>query len=81
MSKAPTRIDVEIRPVSIPVSEPGWYLGYGYGVKPLVLYASRGQTVWRQGCRQIPITGYAGPIPDGVPTRAATTESSRRATR
>lgn len=81
MSQAATRINVEIRPVSMPVSEAGWYLGYGYGVKPLVLYASRGQTVWRQGCRQIPITGYAGPIPDGVPTRAATADSSRRESR
>lgn len=81
MSKARGRINVEIRPASDPVSEAGWYLGFGYGVKPLVLYAARGQTVWREGIRQIPITGYAGPIPDGVPTRAEPPASSRRATR
>ncbi|MFK3846630.1 hypothetical protein [Stenotrophomonas sp. NPDC078853] len=78
MSRTPRRIELELRPVREPVSEAGWYLGYGYGVKPLVLYASRGQTVWRDGCRQIPITGYAGPLPDGVPTRAVTTERSAR---
>lgn len=81
MSRSPARISVEIRPATDPVAEAGWYLGYGYGIKPLVLYATRGQTVWREGMRQIPITGYAGPIPDGVPTRAAPTESSRRAAR
>ncbi len=64
-SKPPRTFLMTIQPVGQPVQESGWYLGYGYGVKPLVLYASRGQTVWRDGCRQIPITGYAGPIPDG----------------
>lgn len=78
MSTAPTRFELEIRPITEPVSVPGWYLGYGYGVKPLVMYASRGQTVWRDGCRQIPITGYAGPIPDGLPPLAVLTKSSRR---
>lgn len=81
MSKAPVRLNVEIRPVSEAVSEAGWYLAFGYGIKPLVLYASRGQTVWRDGMRQIPITRYAGPIPDGAPTRAASTDSCRRASR
>ena len=81
MSRMPARINVEIRPVSDPVAEAGWYLGYGYGVKPLVLYAARGQTIWRDGCRQIPITGYAGPLPDGVPTRAEPPASSRRTAR
>ena len=47
-----------------PVSEAGWYLGLGYGIKPMVLYAVRGQTVWREGCRQVPITEYAGPLPE-----------------
>lgn len=78
MSRTPKRFEMEIRPVSEPVSAAGWYLGYGYGVKPLVLYASRGQTVWRDGVRQVPITGYAGPIPDGVPTRAVPAQGSAR---
>jgi len=78
MSRTPKRFEIEVRPVAEPVSEAGWYLGYGYGVKPLVLYASRGQTVWRDGVRQVPITGYAGPIPDGVPTRAVQTLPSNR---
>lgn len=81
MSTTATRINLEIRAVSTPVSEAGWYLCFGYGEKPLVLYGTRGQTTWRQGCRFIPITGYAGPIPDGEPPRAAATQSSRRATR
>ncbi|WP_182655569.1 hypothetical protein [Stenotrophomonas lacuserhaii] len=80
MSRTPSRVELEIRPIAEPVSVPGWYLGFGYGVKPLVLYASRGQTVWRDGVRQVPITGYAGPIPDGVPELAAPTKSSRRQT-
>ncbi|MGE8235077.1 MAG: hypothetical protein ACN6PQ_02275 [Stenotrophomonas indicatrix] len=58
------RVELEVRPVSEPVAVAGWYLAYGYGVKPLVLYATRGATVWRDGCRQIPITRYAGPIPE-----------------
>lgn len=37
MSRTPNRFEMEIRPVSEPVSAAGWYLGYGYGVKPLVL--------------------------------------------
>jgi hypothetical protein len=78
MSRNPTRFEVEIRPIAEPVSVPGWYLGFGYGVKPLVLYASRGQTVWRDGCRQIPITGYAGPIPDGVPEQPARAKRGAR---
>jgi hypothetical protein len=28
--------------------------------------------------RQVPITGYAGPIPDGVPTRAVQTQRNER---
>ncbi|HDS1519168.1 hypothetical protein [Stenotrophomonas maltophilia] len=56
--------DLEVRLVSEPVAVAGWYLAYGYGVKPLVMYASRGMTVWRDGMRQIPITRYAGPIPE-----------------
>jgi hypothetical protein len=35
-----------------------------HGIKPLVLYATRGTRVWRDGMRQIPITRYAGPIPE-----------------
>ena len=62
----PTRIEVDITPVSVPVALAGWYLGFGYGVKPLVLYASKGQTVWRDGVRQVPITSYAGPIAEIV---------------
>ncbi|MBN5173081.1 hypothetical protein JY430_13245 [Stenotrophomonas maltophilia] len=62
--KCPDHFDVEVRPVSEPVAVAGWYLAYGYGVKPLVIYASRGMTVWRDGMRQIPITRYAGPIPE-----------------
>ncbi len=61
---SPDHFDLEVRHVSQPVAEAGWYLAYGYGVKPLVLYATRGATVWRDGCRQIPITRYAGPIPE-----------------
>ncbi|EOW2136791.1 hypothetical protein N5C16_05970 [Stenotrophomonas sp. GD03908] len=55
---------LEVRLVSEPVVVAGWYLAYRYGVKPLVMYASRGMTVWREGMRQIPITRYAGPIPE-----------------
>jgi hypothetical protein len=57
-------VELEVRPVSEPVAVAGWYLAYGYGIKPLVLYATRGATVWRDGCRQIPITRYAGPLPE-----------------
>ncbi|HEL3791733.1 TPA: hypothetical protein UMT86_001367 [Stenotrophomonas maltophilia] len=60
----PDHFDLEVRPVSEPVAVAGWYLAYGYGVKPLVMYASRGMIVWRDGMRQIPITRYAGPIPE-----------------
>ncbi|MCI1075393.1 hypothetical protein MOQ07_13200 [Stenotrophomonas maltophilia] len=56
--------ELEVRPVSEPVAVAGWYLAYGYGIKPLVLYATRGARVWRDGMRQIPITRYAGPIPE-----------------
>lgn len=56
--------ELEVRPASEPVSASGWYLAYDYGIKPLVLYATRGCTVWRDGCRQIPVTRYAGPIPE-----------------
>ncbi|WP_312252159.1 hypothetical protein [Stenotrophomonas sp.] len=57
-------VSLEVRPVSEPVAVAGWYLAYGYGIKPLVLYASRGAMVWRDGARQIPITRYAGPLPE-----------------
>ncbi|PKH70290.1 hypothetical protein CXF96_05455 [Stenotrophomonas sp. Betaine-02u-21] len=59
-----SRVSLEVRPVSVPVAEAGWYLAYGYGIKPLVLYAARGTTVWRVGMRQVPITQYAGPVPE-----------------
>ena len=58
------RISLEVRLSSEPVAEAGWYLAYGYGIKPLALYATRGMTVWRDGMRQIPITRYAGPVPE-----------------
>lgn len=57
-------VELEVRPASEPVADAGWYLAYGYGIKPLVLYATRGMTVWRDGMRQIPITRYAGPVPE-----------------
>lgn len=57
-------VELEVRPVSEPVAVAGWYLAYGYGIKPLVIYANRGTRVWRDGMRQIPITRYAGPIPE-----------------
>ncbi|MGH8052514.1 MAG: hypothetical protein ACREP4_01090 [Stenotrophomonas sp.] len=46
----------------MPTAAAGWHLTYGYGMKPLILYASKGQTVWRDGARVIPITHYAGPL-------------------
>lgn len=57
-------VELEVRPASEPVAEARWYLAYGYGIKPLVLYATRGMTVWRYGMREIPITRYAGPVPE-----------------
>ncbi|NUH63605.1 hypothetical protein HUF69_20250, partial [Stenotrophomonas maltophilia] len=54
-------VELEVRLVSEPVAVAGWYLAYGYGIKPLVVYATRGMTVWRDGMRQIPITWYVGP--------------------
>lgn len=54
----------EVRPACEPVAVAGWYLAYGYGTKPLVLYARRGLTIWRDGMRHIPVTRYAGPIPE-----------------
>lgn len=56
------RLVLQLRNVSEPVAEAGWYVCYGYGEKPLVIYAIRGQTVWRLGMRQVPITHYAGPL-------------------
>ena len=49
---SPDHFNVEVRPVSEPVAEAGWYLAYGYGIKPLVVYATRGMTVWRDGMRR-----------------------------
>lgn len=65
MSRALPRIVLELKPVSVPAAEAGWHVCYGYGMKPLVLYASKGQTAWREGARRIPITHYAGPLPEG----------------
>lgn len=65
MTAALPRIELETKPVAVPTGAAGWYLCYGYGMKPLVLYASKGQTVWREGARLIPITHYAGPLPEG----------------
>jgi len=62
-SKPLPMFQLQLRAVSEPVAEAGWHLCYGYGVKPLLLYARRGQTIWRDGMRQIPITHYAGPVP------------------
>jgi hypothetical protein len=62
--KIPGELRFEVRPASEPVAEAGWYLAFGYGVKPMVMYAARGMTVWRDGMRRIPITRYAGPIPE-----------------
>lgn len=50
---SPDHFNVEVRPVSEPAAEAGWYLAYGYGIKPLVVYATRGMTVWRDGMRRI----------------------------
>lgn len=58
------RLALDVRPASVPVAVEGWYLAYGYGTKPLVLYARRGLTIWRDGMRHIPVTRYAGPIPE-----------------
>jgi len=58
------RLVLDVRPASVPVAVEGWYLAYGYGTKPLVLYARRGLTIWRDGIRHIPVTRYAGPIPE-----------------
>lgn len=65
MSRALPRIELELKAVSVPAAAAGWHLCYGYGIKPLVLYASKGQTTWREGARLIPITHYAGPLPEG----------------
>jgi len=61
------RIELQIQPVSVPTERSGWYLGFGYSNKPMVLYATAGQTVWREACRVIPITHYAGPLPEAAP--------------
>jgi hypothetical protein len=53
-----------VRQAGEPVQEAGWYLAFGYGTRPLVLYAARGLTVWRDGMRAIPVKSYAGPIPE-----------------
>lgn len=58
------QLEFPVCPASKPVAEAGWYLAWGYGVKPLVIYAVRGATVWRIGMRQVSITKYAGPIPE-----------------
>lgn len=62
--KIPGELQFEVRSATEPVAEAGWYLAFGYGVKPMVMYAARGMTIWRDGMRQIPITRYAGPIPE-----------------
>ncbi len=64
MSSGLPSINVPVRDASVPAAEAGWYLTWGYGIRPLVLYASKGQTVWRDGARRIPITHHAGPIPE-----------------
>lgn len=53
-----------VRPAREPVLVAGWYLTFGYGMRPLVLYATRGMTVWRDGMRAVPVKSYAGPIPE-----------------
>lgn len=58
------RIDLQIHPAAVPVTASGWYLAYGYGTSPLILWASAGQTAWRQVARIVPITHYAGPLPE-----------------
>lgn len=62
--RALPRIDLQVQPVRVPVDKAGWYLGFGYANRPIVLYASAGQTVWREACRLVPITHYAGPLPE-----------------
>lgn len=53
---------LQLRDAAEPVAEAGWYVYHGYGEKPLVIYATRGQTQWRLGMRLVPITHYAGPL-------------------
>lgn len=60
----PNQLVFDVRPASEPVAVEGWYLAYGYGMKPLVLYARRGLTIWRDGMRHIPVTRYVGPLPE-----------------
>lgn len=57
-------LELPVHPASEPTAAAGWYLCFGYGLRPLVLYAPAEQTVWREGMRQIPITHYAGPLPE-----------------
>ncbi|MNV41366.1 hypothetical protein D3C71_1330000 [compost metagenome] len=62
MSEALPKMVLQVTEASVPTAAAGWHLTYGYGMKPLILYASKGQTVWRDGARVIPITHYAGPL-------------------
>ena len=62
--RALPRIVLDVLPVSSPVERSGWYLGFGYSGRPMVLYAIAGQTQWRDCTRLVPITYYAGPLPE-----------------
>lgn len=57
-------INLPLYDAAQPVPEGGWYVTWGYGQKPIVRYASQGLTQWRDGMRAIPITHYAGPLPE-----------------
>lgn len=53
-------------PATIPPKTDGYYLCYGYGCRPVVLWANKGQMQWRDCARIIPITHYAGPLPERI---------------
>jgi hypothetical protein len=59
-------ISLQMQPVAVPAAHAGWFLGFGYSQKPMVLYATRGQMVRRGGAHRVAITHYAGPLPEAM---------------
>lgn len=56
--------ELVIHPAKEPAQEAGWHLAWMGTSRPYVLWATPGQTVWREAAMERPIDYWAGPLPE-----------------
>lgn len=56
--------DLTIHPAREPTTQSGWHIAWMGSSRPYVLWATPGQTEWRDGAMLRPIEFWAGPLPE-----------------